>query len=72
MTADTSSSPSSPRVRPPAFFTTVATPVTACSASTSAASRTSAQAAFGCTTAASPNRSITTPGSPSASACTSR
>ena len=32
----------------------------------------SAQAALGCTTAVSPNRSITTPGNPSASACTSR
>ncbi len=58
--------------RPPAFLTTQVTPVTATSAATSASSRASAQAAFGWTTAASPKRSITTPGSPSASAWTSR
>ena len=48
------------------------TPVTARSAATSASRRASAQAAFGCTTAASPKRSMTTPGRPSASAWTSR
>ena len=67
-----SSSPSSARVRPDAFLSTQAAPVTARTAADSSGSSASAQAALGWITAISPKRSITTPGRPSASAWTSR
>ena len=67
-----SSSPSSPRARPKPFITMVDTPVTSARAADRSSSIRSAQAALGWITAASSKRSMTVPGSPSASAWTSR